>query len=121
MKEFKDFIVEDMPGMLSRVARILDPNDSEKWIVDDTWKVSRKQMMSALFEFYKTHGLLRSPESLPDVEKIILKLSDFTELGQRFIMSAATHRWLKSFDRPGTKKKYSDVSYLEKQLAKLMQ
>jgi len=115
----KDFIVYDIPAMLSRDAVLRDPANPSKWVRDDTWYVSVQQHMAALFAFFQAHGLLVEPKRLPSVEQVVLKFSDFSEIGQRFVMTGAAERWLASFDRPGSKKLPSNVTYLEKQLAKL--
>src|SRR5215469_1890248 len=115
----KDFIVYNMPGMLAAEVTRPDPHHPTKKIRDESWYESVQQKMAALFAFYESHGLLRHADPLPTVDKVVLKFSDFTQLGQRFLMSAASDRWLASFDRPGSKRKPTDVGYLEKQLNKL--
>jgi hypothetical protein len=114
-----DFIVYDMPVMLSRRVTRLDPVDPSKSVRDESWYESVRQKMSTLFSFFEKKGLLRDSGSLAAVQDVVLRFSDFSDRGQRFIMSQAPDKWLASFDRPGSKKKPTDVSYLEKQLAKL--
>jgi hypothetical protein len=114
-----DFVVYNMPGMLSREVRKPDPFDPTKWVRDEAWYESIREKMATLFTFYRSHGLLRHADSLPAVDKVVLNFSDFSELGQRFIRSGAADRWLASFDRPGSRRGATDDSYLERQLTKL--
>jgi hypothetical protein len=57
--------------------------------------------ITTLVDFLKDAELL--PESAPawhtPVEKITIMLSDLTEEGQDFVMTAATSKWLGSLDR----------------------
>lgn len=121
MMEKKDFMVYSMPAMLSTKVWRPDPNDATKYIRDEGWYERQREQKFHLFSFLQAHGLTRRPllKDFADVDGVILMFSDLTEEGQAFIMSQATERWLGSFDRPGTKKKPSDVRYLEKKLAEL--
>ena len=121
MTEPGDFIVYDMPGMLGGRVVKRDPSDPSKWVRDESWYESVRQQMSTLFAFHVRNGLLRNPAPLPDVEKVVLRMSDFSELGQRFVRTCAADKWLASFDRPGSKKDRTNTAYLEKQLAALKQ
>jgi hypothetical protein len=121
MTEPSDFIVYNMPGMLGRRVVKRDPSDPSKWVRDESWYESVRQQMSALFAFFARNQLLSNPAALPEVEKVVLRMSEFSELGQKFVMSCAADRWLASFDRPGSKKDPTNTAYLEKQLATLRQ
>jgi hypothetical protein len=115
----KDFIAFNVPGMLSRKVTIYDNADPTIGRRDDGWYERVATRYRAVSEFFATNELLRNPEKLPTADQMVLRLSDFTALGQEFVMSGAADRWLASFDRPGSKKKLTDVTYLEKQLLKL--
>lgn len=119
MTENKNFVVYHMPGMLDRVVTKPDPNNPAGRIRDDEWYESTRQKMYALFEFFKRNDLIAGNVVLTPLEEVVLRINDFSGLGQKFIMSQAPDKWLASFDRPGSKKDNADVTYLEKQLAKL--
>jgi hypothetical protein len=116
-----DYNMYNMPALLSTSVTCPDPKDPNKWIRDESWYVSIRQMYFALFKFFQDHGLSNAlaVRELADTDKVVLKFSDFTPEGQAFVKSGADDRWLASFDRPGSKKSWDDVRYLEKQLAKL--
>lgn len=117
----KDFNVHNMPAMLARTVTRPDERDPSKWVRDEAWYESVREMYFHLFMFFQDHSLLtkRVVESRKDVDLVVLRFSDFTVEGKAFVMSKAPHKWLGSFDRPGSKKKLSDVSSLEKHLSKL--
>ena len=115
----RDFTVYNMPQLREREVWRWDSSDPPKRERDETWYLSVRETMSNLFKFFEAHGLLLVP--LLDIDQVVLRFSDFTKVGQTFVKSGAPDRWLGSFDRPGSKKLKSDVSYLEKQLAKLLQ
>lgn len=119
--ESKDFIVYDMPGMLNRRVTKQDPDDPAKWISDETWYESVRQRMSTLFAFYRERGLLRDPSALQDTDHVVLRISDFSEIGRKFLMTTASEKWLASFDKPGSKKDVTDITYLDRQLARLVE
>jgi hypothetical protein len=119
MNPANDFVVYNMPGILSRRATKLDPLNPSKWIPDEDWEGSVRIEFSALFDFYVRQGLLTRPAPLPEVAKVVLRMSDFSDLGQRFIKTEAPDKWLAASDRPGSKKDPTDVAYLEERLANL--
>src|ERR1700739_4844237 len=98
MTENKNFVVYHMPGMLDRVVTKPDPNNPAGRIRDDEWYESTRQQMSALFDFFKENDLLLPEVMLPNVEEIVLRINDFSDLGRKFIMSQAPDKWLASFD-----------------------
>src|ERR1041385_6908228 len=112
----KDFSVYDMPSMLSRRVTKPDVNDPNKWVRDESWYDSVLRKSFVLFKFFQDNGLLKRivVDQLSDTEKVVLRFSDFTPDGQALIMSQAPDKWDASFDRPGSKKNYEDVSYLVK-------
>lgn len=120
MNEKNNFIVYHMPGMLGTVVTMPDPIDSAKRIRDEAWYEDTRQKMSVLFNFFKEKDLLRKDFVLPAIDEVVLRIDDFSELGRKFVMSQAPDNWLASFDRPGSKKAITDVTYLAKKLEKLM-
>lgn len=114
-----NFVVYNMPGILACIVTKPDPSNPANRIRDYEWHETTRRQMAALFHFFEDNGLLLSSVVLPDVAEVVLRFDDFSELGKKFIMSQAPDRWLGSFDRPGSKKRDDDVTYLQKQLAKL--
>lgn len=71
-------------------------------------------------EFFKTEGLLKKDArawALP-IEIALIMYSDFTDEGQKFIMTAATDKWLQSCDKKGDLASYQDPTGLIKRLKK---
>lgn len=116
----QDFVVHNMPAMMSRQVKRQADTDPNKWIVDESWHESVRETYFHLFLFLQDYGLVRRKiVSRPsDVDAVILRLSDFTDEGRAFVMAQVPHKWLASFDRPGSRKLRSDVSYLERELKK---
>jgi hypothetical protein len=112
------FVVFNMPTMMGRKVTRPSEIDATKWIKDESWYASVREKMYYLFTFFQDYGLLhRKVVYAPsDVDTVILRLSDFTDEGQAFVLSQAPDRWLGSFDRPASKKKRSDTSYLVREL-----
>ncbi len=69
-------------------------------------------------DFFRDNGLLRpeAPCLATAFEKAVIRYSDFTDEGQRFIMTAATDKWLASCDRKKDLSSYADSSGLERRL-----
>src|SRR5689334_9103337 len=107
--------------MMKVDVEIVDPNDPSRKTQDRCWHNRYKETSYYLFKFFQDNGLLRRRvvKNSADVESVILKFSDFTPEGQKYLMSQAPDRWKGSFDRPGSKKLPSNVTYLEKQLKKM--
>lgn len=116
----QDFIVHNVPALMSRQVTRPADDDPNKWIKDESWYESVRETLFHLFSFFQNQALLhRKIVARPsDVDAVILRLSDFTDEGQAFVMSQVPHKWLTSFDRPGSKKQRSDISYLERELEK---
>jgi hypothetical protein len=117
-----DFIVYNMPQMLGREVRKQDPADSaSRWVRDESWYESTRQRFFYLFKFFQDNHLVTKElvTDLRSVENAVLWFSALSDEGQSFVKMRFDERWLKSFDRPGTQKKSSDVSYLQKQLQQI--
>lgn len=115
----KDFNVFNVPLMLSRVVEKRDENGT--WVRDESWYENIRKIYFSLFEFLQGEGLLHRSlvASLPDVDSVVVKLSDLTDLGKKFIKAGIASKWMTSFDRPNSKKNFSNTDYLRKNLLKL--
>jgi len=111
-----DYKIMDMPTHLSRTALKQDPANSENWIRDDSWYAQTKAINSSLYSFLVSAKLLKQPKHFKSIDHVVIMFSDLNEVGQLFLQSGAVDRWSASFDRPSSKKSYSDVRYLEKAL-----
>lgn len=111
-----DYKVMDMPTHLGRRALKQDPFDPDKWIRDGEWYQMTKEINRSLYKFFQDNHLIERGLWDNPIEEVVLKLSDFNQLGKNLIRSGAVDKWLGSFDRPGSKKAFSDVRYLEKAL-----
>ena len=116
-----DYSVYNLPALLGRSVKKQDPKNPDRWIRDDDWYREIQQMHFSLFCFLQANGLVSRElvKTLDDTSAVVLKQSELTDLGRRFIKSGADERWLKSFDRPGSKKDFSSTEYMRKALAKL--
>ncbi len=116
-----DYKLYNMPALLGRSVKKQDPENPNRWIRDDDWYLDVQQMYFTLFCFLQANGLVSRElvKSLSDTSEVVVKASEMTDLGRRFIESGADERWLKSFDRPGPKRDFSNTGYLSKALAKL--
>jgi hypothetical protein len=116
-----DFKAYNIPAMLKVEVVTIDPNNPSRETRDESWYQHLRETSYYLFKFFQDNGLLhrRVMENFADVDNVILKFSDFTPEGQRFYKLRAPDRWESSFNRPGSKKLLSNVSYLEKQLKKM--
>jgi hypothetical protein len=74
-----------------------------------------------LFRFLQANALVSRElvKSPSDTATVVVMASELTEIGRRFVSGGADERWLKSFDRPGAKKDFSNTEYLSKALADL--
>jgi hypothetical protein len=116
-----DYSVFNMPALLNRSVKKQDPLDDSKWIVDESWYREVREMHFALFEFLQENYLVTRNlvETRDDVPQVVVKFSELTDAGKRFIKSGAHDRWLASFDRPGSKREFGNVTYLRDALHKL--
>ncbi len=110
----KDFIFLNVPGLLSRYGAASDGNPDE---------YHRNLILAytgTQLKFFQKEGLLlKNLEAVElPVNEVVLKFSNFTEEGQKFIMSGATDKWLQSCDKKGDLAAYQDSSGLHKRLAK---
>lgn len=89
-KAQRDFSYVDVPAMLNHYS-----NPSENWrrIVLDSYR--------AEVTFYKSNNLIRKTArawNMP-IEETVINFSEFTDEGQKFIMSLAVEKWRQAQDR----------------------
>lgn len=122
MAEQKDFIMHDMSTTLSREVHILEPHQkwSEEGRPDLDWYRETLEINFHLFQFYQDHDLVKKKPIVTDLESarsVILRYSDFTERGQRFIMSQATEKWKGTiYRRKNPKPGDFNIKYLQRKL-----
>ena len=116
-----DFKLYNVPAAMQRSVLKQDPADTTRWVRDEDWYAETRETYWELFAFMQDQNLLhRVVVTSPlDVDDVVMHWSDLTETGQAFVRTNAIDRWLRSFDRPGSKKKRSDVTMLSKALARL--
>jgi hypothetical protein len=109
----KDFVYLNIPSLLDRKVWIKLPGEEGGPLLDKAWNERNERQLRSLVEFFRDSGLLRPGiiKGNNDIMTLVLRFSDFTEEGQRFVMTDAPGKWRASFDRsPG--KSDSDVTYL---------
>lgn len=116
-----DYKVYNLPALLNRSVKKQDPADSSKWIVDSDWYRDIREKYFALFQFLQSNKLVsrKLVTTIDDVSNVVVRHSELTDFGRRFVKSGIDERWLKSFDRPGSKKEFSNVAYMQKAIEKL--
>ena len=109
-----DFIFLNVPGLLSRYG-----------VSDDGYPDGGRRALiftytNTQIEFFRNEGLLlpNSEVMTVPIEEAVVKYSDFTDEGQKFIMTSATDKWLSSCDKKGDLASYQDPSGLIKRLNK---
>jgi hypothetical protein len=110
-----DFTYLNIPALLGRKAWLAVGAEKEGLTEDLTWRERFAARLFNLVLFFRNNGLLKI-DVPQDISNFVLRFSDFTEEGQRFIKSGAPDKWLASFDRDPTKSS-EDVSYLTRRLA----
>lgn len=116
-----DYNLYNVPALLARSVKKQDPTDPDQWVRDDDWYREVQEKYYSLFCFLQSNNLVSRElvKSPRDTAVVVVKASELTERGRRFIKSGADERWLKSFDRPGSNRDFSNTEYLRKSLAKL--
>ena len=116
--DFKRF---NMPALLSRQVKKVDPVDPTKWVRDKDWYQEIREKYFYLFRFLEENELSKRPlpRRVEDVDEVVVFDSDLTDVGRALLKSGAVERWLKSFDKPGSKKQWANVSYLIEALRKI--
>lgn len=116
----KDFTYLNIPSLLDQKVWIKLPGEEGGPLLDTSWNERNARQLRSLVEFFRDNGLLKEGviKQGTDIMTLVLRFSDFTEEGQRFIMSGAPDRWSASFDRNPSKSD-SDVSYLAGKLKAL--
>ena len=116
-----DYNLYNVPALLARSVKKQDPSNPDQWIRDESWYREVQDTYYSLFCFLQSNGLVsRELVKAPsDTAAVVVKASELSERGSRFVKSGADERWLKSFDRAGSGKDFSNTAYLSKALAKL--
>lgn len=116
----KDFVYLNIPSSLDRKVWIKLPGEDGGPLLDTTWNERNARQLRSLVEFFRDNGLLKAGviKDGADIMSLVLRFSDFTEEGQRFIMIDAPGKWRASFDR-NPDKSDSDVTYLIRKLKAL--
>lgn len=107
----KDFIALNVPRLLARYS-----NPSSDWR-PTVLALARTQIdvMRANEMISPNAAALSEP-----VENAVLMFSDLTPLGQEFLMTGETDRWLAACDRAGNLAAYEDHRRLEKRVRRFL-
>jgi hypothetical protein len=103
-----DYISLNVPGLLQRYA-----NPSQEW----------RQRILALtgtqLELLQKYGLIEgnAPALKAELDRVVIRFSDYTKLGQEFVLTGAIDKWMASCDRKNTQAAYEDRAPLEKRIA----
>ena len=106
-----DYISLNVPGLLQRYA-----NPTEQW----------RQKILALtgtqLEMLKKYALIQSSASALRVplDQVVIRFSDYTELGQEFVLTGAIDKWMAACDRKNTLAAYEDTAALEKRIVSFL-
>jgi hypothetical protein len=106
-----DYISLNVPGLLQRYA-----NPTEQW----------RQKIIALtgtqLEMLKKYALIQSGASALRVplDQVVIRFSDYTELGQEFVLTGAIDKWMAACDRKNTLAAYEDTAALEKRIVSFL-
>lgn len=73
-------------------------------------------------ELLQKYALIHSsaPALQVPLDQVVIRYSDYTELGQEFVLSGAIDKWLASCDRKQTLAAYADRAPLEKRILKFL-
>ena len=117
----EDYMRFNLPALMARDVKKLSP-DSGLWVRDESWYAEIREKYRSLFNFFRENSLVCN-DQLPanfDVEEVVLFNSAFTEAGRALLDSGSVDRWIRSFDKPGSNKRFSDISKLELALKKIV-
>ena len=107
----KDYISLNVPGLLAHFS-----NPAPDWRA--TVLAAARTQIDVLHD----HGMIKSDAaalSVP-VEDAVIRFSDYTPLGQRFVLSGEVDRWLEACDRAGRLAAYEDRGRLERRVQKFL-
>lgn len=115
-----DYKLIDAPSMLTRVVKCQDQHNPRNWKIDKKWYNDIRSIYRSYFKFLNDNMLLERKVECRSIDDLVIMYSDLNEIGKRFIATGAPERWLESFDRPGSKKAFSDVGYLNRALRNML-
>ena len=107
----EDYISLNVPGLLAHFS-----NPTPDW---------RAKILAAArtqIEVLRGHGMIKSDAaalSVP-VEDAVIRFSDYTPIGQRFVLSGELDRWLRACERAARLAAYEDRGRLEKRVQKFL-
>jgi len=94
-----DFAVVDVPSMLAQKVTIMDDAGQER--PDPDWNQEAADSQFIFAEFLAAKGLLSGNLAVERRPDLVIRWSQLTELGQKFVRSSFD-KWLVSIDKTGT-------------------
>ena len=94
-----DFVVVDVPSMLAQKVTIMD--DAGQGRPDPDWNREAADSQFIFAEFLAAKGLLSGNLTVERRPDLVIRWSQLTELGQKFVRSSFD-KWLVSIDKAGT-------------------
>jgi hypothetical protein len=106
-----DYISLNVPGLLAHFS-----NPAPDW---------RAKILAAArtqIDVLQAHEMIRSDAAalVVPVEEAVIRFSDYTPLGQAFVLSGELERWLRGCDRAGRLAAYEDRGRLERRVQKFL-
>ena len=106
-----DYISLNVPGLLTRFA-----NPSDEWR-QKVLALTRTQL-----ELLKEYALIQSDASALHVptDQAVIRFSDYTKLGQEFVLTGAIDKWMAACDRKNSQAAYEEKGPLEKRIVSFL-
>lgn len=107
----EDYISLNVPRLLAHYSN--PPPD---------WRATILAAARTQIEVLKAHGMIKlgaAALSVP-LEDAVIRLSDYTPVGQVFVLSGELERWLGACDRAGRLAAYEDRGRLERRVRKFL-
>ena len=103
----QDYVALNVPGLLQRYA-----NPTEAW-QKKILALARTQL-----DLLKKYEFINSGATAfhVPVEQLMIRFSDYTKLGQEFVLTGAIDKWMASCDRKGNLEAYENKAPLEKRI-----
>ena len=107
----KDYISLNVPGLL---AHFSNPAPD--------WRATILAMARTQIDVLQAHGMITSDAAALSVplEDAVIRFSDYTPVGQAFVLSGELERWLRGCDRAGRLTAYEDLGRLERRVQKFL-
>ena len=86
------------------------------------WRKIILALTSTQLELLRKHHLINDGAQAFQVplDQVVIRFSDYTKLGQEFLMTGAIDKWMASCDRKGTLAAYEDKAPLEKRIVEFL-